>query len=158
MPGPHLALTAQNFFQILPKPPLFQLKDIPPCFVFPDPCPKSLFSSPEALSGTARDSKISLVPSLLQGERPELSQPISRTEVSQHLELLSVPLWTLVQQLQVLLMLGPPELDAACQVGSPQSRVEGQNPPGNIPGLQGGPALGWLPLLLFPPAAFVVWK
>ncbi|KAK4831476.1 hypothetical protein QYF61_017724 [Mycteria americana] len=71
--------------------------------------------------------KVSLEPSLLQAEQPQLSQPIFIGEVLQPSDhLCGLPLDSL-QQVHVLFMLGAPELDAVLQVESHQSGAEGQN-------------------------------
>ena len=71
--------------------------------------------------------KVSLEPSLLQSEIPQLSQPVLMGEVLQPSDQLHGPPLHPLQQLHVLLVLGAPELDALLQVGSHESRVEGQN-------------------------------
>ncbi|KAK4826482.1 hypothetical protein QYF61_009478 [Mycteria americana] len=71
--------------------------------------------------------KVSPEPSLLQAEQPPLSQPFFIGEVlqpSDHLR--GFPLDPL-QQLHVFPVLRAPELEAALQVGSHQSRAEEQN-------------------------------
>ncbi|KAK4833105.1 LOW QUALITY PROTEIN: hypothetical protein QYF61_027771 [Mycteria americana] len=71
--------------------------------------------------------KVSLEPSLLQAEQPQLSQPVPRGEVLQPSDHFLGPPLDPLQQLHVLLVLRAPELDAVLQVRSHQSRVEGQN-------------------------------
>jgi len=72
-------------------------------------------------------SKVSLQPSLLEAEQPQLSQLFVVGEVLQPLDHLCGPPLDPLQQLHVLLVLRAPELDAGLQVASHQSRVEGQN-------------------------------
>ncbi|KAK4813652.1 hypothetical protein QYF61_014951 [Mycteria americana] len=60
-------------------------------------------------------------------EQPQLSQPVFIGEVLQASDHLGGPPLDSLQQVQVLLMLGAPELDAVLQVGSPKSGVEGEN-------------------------------
>ncbi|KAK4828850.1 LOW QUALITY PROTEIN: hypothetical protein QYF61_000907 [Mycteria americana] len=71
--------------------------------------------------------KVSPQPSLLQAEQPQLSQPVLVAEVLQPSDHFCGPPLGLLQQLHVLLVLRAAELDAVLQVGSHQSRVEGQN-------------------------------
>ncbi|KAK4814330.1 hypothetical protein QYF61_014844 [Mycteria americana] len=73
-------------------------------------------------------NKVSPEPSLLQAEQPQLSQPVLVGEVLQPSHHFRGPPLDSLQQLHVLLVLRAPELDAALQVGSHQSGVEGQNP------------------------------
>ena len=71
--------------------------------------------------------KVFLEPSLLQAEQSQVSQPFLTAEVFQPSDhLCGTPLGPL-QQVHVFLVLRPPELDTALQVGSHQRRVEGQN-------------------------------
>ncbi|KAK4825745.1 LOW QUALITY PROTEIN: hypothetical protein QYF61_002184 [Mycteria americana] len=72
--------------------------------------------------------KVSPQPSLLQAEQPQLSQPVLVGEVLQPSGHFCGPPLDPLQQLHVLLVLRTPELDAVLQVGSHQSRAEGQNP------------------------------
>jgi len=72
-------------------------------------------------------SKVSPQLALLQAEQPQLSQPFHIAEVLQPSDHLCGPPLNLLQQLHVLLVLRAPELDAVLQVGSHQSRAEGQN-------------------------------
>ncbi|KAK4823457.1 hypothetical protein QYF61_002293 [Mycteria americana] len=71
--------------------------------------------------------KVSLKPSLLQAEQPQLSQPVFIGEVLQPSDHLRGPPLDSLQQVDVLLMLGAPELNAVLQAGSRKSRIEGQN-------------------------------
>ncbi|KAK4818782.1 hypothetical protein QYF61_019128, partial [Mycteria americana] len=79
--------------------------------------------------------KVSSEPSLLQAEQPQLSQPVFIGEVLQPSDHFCGPSLDSLQQVHVLLMLGAPEQDAVLQVGSHESRVEGENhlprPPGH---------------------------
>ncbi|KAK4812888.1 LOW QUALITY PROTEIN: hypothetical protein QYF61_024244 [Mycteria americana] len=59
--------------------------------------------------------KVSLEPSLLQAEQPQLSQPVFIGEVLQPSDHLHGPPLDSLQQVHVLLMLGSPELDAVLQ-------------------------------------------
>jgi len=72
-------------------------------------------------------NKVSLHPPLLEAEQPQLSQPFLTGDVLQPLDHFCGPPLDLLQQLHVLLVLRAPELDTRLQVGSHQSRVEGQN-------------------------------
>ncbi|KAK4826723.1 LOW QUALITY PROTEIN: hypothetical protein QYF61_010976 [Mycteria americana] len=60
-------------------------------------------------------------------EQPQLSQPVLIGEVLQLSDHFRGPPLDPLQQLHVLLVLRAPELDAVLQVGSHQSRAEGQN-------------------------------
>ncbi|KAK4806791.1 hypothetical protein QYF61_005587 [Mycteria americana] len=60
-------------------------------------------------------------------EQPQLSQPVLVGEVLQPSYHFHGPPLDPLQQLHVLLVLRAPELDAVLQVGSHQSRIEGQN-------------------------------
>ncbi|KAK4829379.1 hypothetical protein QYF61_003719, partial [Mycteria americana] len=71
--------------------------------------------------------KVSLEPSLLQAEPPQLSQPFLTGEVLQPSDNFCGPPLDSLQQVHVFPVQGTPELDAVLQVGSHQSRVEGQN-------------------------------
>ncbi|KAK4829762.1 hypothetical protein QYF61_006486 [Mycteria americana] len=71
--------------------------------------------------------KVSLQPSLLQAEQPQLSQPVFIGEVLQPSDHFHGPPLDSLQQVHVLLMLGAPELDTVLQVGWHKSRVEGEN-------------------------------
>jgi len=66
-------------------------------------------------------------PSLLQGEQPQLSQPFLIGEVFQSSDDVCGPPLDPLQQVHVFPVLRAPELDAGLQVGSHQSRVDGQN-------------------------------
>jgi len=70
---------------------------------------------------------VSLQLPLLQAEQHQLSQPILAGEVFQPSDQCCDPPLDLLQQLHVLLVLRAPELDRILQVGSHQSRAEGQN-------------------------------
>ncbi|KAK4831319.1 hypothetical protein QYF61_016808 [Mycteria americana] len=59
--------------------------------------------------------KVSLEPSLLQAEQPQLSQPVFIAEVLQPSDHLHGPALDSLQQVHVLLMLGAPELDAVLE-------------------------------------------
>jgi len=71
---------------------------------------------------------VSLEPSLLQAEQPQLSQPFLLAEMSQPSDHFCGPLLALLQQVHVSPVLRAPELAAGLQVGSHQSGAEGQNP------------------------------
>ena len=71
--------------------------------------------------------KVSSEPSVLQVDEPQLSQPILIEEVLQHSDHLCGPPLDLFQQLNVLFVLGTPELGTILQVGSHESRAQGQN-------------------------------
>jgi len=73
--------------------------------------------------------KVSLEPSLLQVEQPQLSQPFLIGEVLQPSDRLHEHPLDLLQQVHVFVVLSAPELDAGLQMGSHQSRAEGQNHP-----------------------------
>ncbi|KAK4818015.1 hypothetical protein QYF61_004128 [Mycteria americana] len=60
-------------------------------------------------------------------EQPQLSQPVLIGEVFHPSHHFRGPPLDLLQQLHVLVVLRTPELDAVLQVGSHQSRAEGQN-------------------------------
>ncbi|KAK4824675.1 LOW QUALITY PROTEIN: hypothetical protein QYF61_017255 [Mycteria americana] len=62
-----------------------------------------------------------------QAEQPQLSQPVLIGEVLQPSDHSLGPPLDPLQQVHVLLVLRAPELDAVLQVGSHQSRAEGQN-------------------------------
>ena len=62
--------------------------------VTPCPCHQPLSSFPGAPAGTGRGSKVSLEPSLLQAEQPQLSQPVLIAEVLQPSDQLRGLLWT----------------------------------------------------------------
>lgn len=83
------------------KPALCQAEPIPPCSASPDPCSKSLSRSPRESFGIGRSSKISLELSFLQTEQTQLSQPVSRAELSTPLSVFMASLhWH--QQLHIL--------------------------------------------------------
>jgi len=91
---------------------------------------------PEVLKGRRR---VSLQPSLHQAQQPQVSQPVLLGEVLQPSGHFCGPPLCPLQQCRVFLVLrAHPELDAGLQVGSHQSRVEGQNhlpPPAGHPSL-----------------------
>ncbi|KAK4814468.1 hypothetical protein QYF61_018986 [Mycteria americana] len=90
--------------------------------------PLLLVLSQQALLKTLEGCyKVSLQPSLLQAQQPQLSQPVLVGEVLQPSDNFHGPPLHGLQQLHVLLVLRAPELDAVLQVRSHQSRVEGQN-------------------------------
>ncbi|KAK4806069.1 hypothetical protein QYF61_010278 [Mycteria americana] len=66
-------------------------------------------------------------PATAWAEQPQLSEPVLVGEVLQPSDHFPGPPLDPLQQLHVLLVLRAPELDAVLQVGSHQSRVEGQN-------------------------------
>ncbi|KAK4822675.1 hypothetical protein QYF61_019042 [Mycteria americana] len=107
---------------------LFQFKAITPCPIATCPCKKSLSSflvGPlQAVEGCY---KVSPEPSLLQAKQPQLSQPVFIGVVLQPSDHLCGPPLDSLQQVHVLLMLGTPEPNAVLQVGSHESRVEGEN-------------------------------
>ncbi|KAK4823530.1 hypothetical protein QYF61_003039 [Mycteria americana] len=72
-------------------------------------------------------NKVSPEPSLLQAEQPQLSQPFFRGEVFHPSDHFCGPPLDPLQEVHVFPVLRAPELDAVLQVGSDQSRVEGQN-------------------------------
>ncbi|KAK4810205.1 hypothetical protein QYF61_011799 [Mycteria americana] len=72
--------------------------------------------------------EVSPQPSLLQAEQPQPSQHVLVGEVLQPAGHFHGPPLDLLQQVHVFPVLRAPELDAVLQVGSHQSRVEGQNP------------------------------
>ncbi|KAK4824151.1 hypothetical protein QYF61_011229 [Mycteria americana] len=63
----------------------------------------------------------------LSAEQPQLSQPVLVGEVFQPSDHFHGPPLDLLQQVHVFCVLRAPELDAGLQVGSHQSRAEGQN-------------------------------
>ena len=71
--------------------------------------------------------KVFLEPSLLQDEKPQLSQPVLLGEVLQPSDHSHGPPLDLLQQLIVLLVLGHSELVTVLLVESHKSRVEEQN-------------------------------
>ena len=71
--------------------------------------------------------KVSLDPSLLQAEQPQLSQPFLVGEVLQPSDHFCGPPPDPLQQVHVFPVLGAPEVDAGLQVRSHLSRLEGQN-------------------------------
>ncbi|KAK4824741.1 hypothetical protein QYF61_018213 [Mycteria americana] len=114
-----------NLFQCLTT---LIFKTIAPCPVTTGLAKKSVpvfpIGSLEVLEGC---SKVSLQPSRLQAEQPQLSQPVLVGEVLQPSDHFCGLALDPLQQLHVLLVLRAPELDTGFQVGSHQSRVEGQN-------------------------------
>jgi len=66
-------------------------------------------------------------PLLLQAEQPQHSQPFLTGKVFHPSDHLRGPPVDPLQQVHVLLVLGAPERDTGLQVGSHQSRAEGQN-------------------------------
>ena len=66
---------------------------------------------------------VTLEPSLLQAEHPQLPQPVLIGKVLQPSDHLSDPPLDPLQHIHVLLVLGAPELDAVLQVGSHESGV-----------------------------------
>ena len=68
---------------------------------------------------------VSLEPSLLRAEEPQLSQPVFVREMLQSSGHLCGPPLDSLQQLHVLLVLAAPELDTVLQVRSSKSRLEG---------------------------------
>ncbi|KAK4831174.1 LOW QUALITY PROTEIN: hypothetical protein QYF61_015644 [Mycteria americana] len=78
--------------------------------------------------------KVSLEPSLLQAEQPQLSQPVLVGEVLQPSDHFHGPPLDPLQQLHVFPLLRAPELDTVLQMSSHQSRGEGQN---HLPGPAG---------------------
>ncbi|KAK4811013.1 LOW QUALITY PROTEIN: hypothetical protein QYF61_015717 [Mycteria americana] len=103
-------------------------KTITPCPIATGPAKKSLsifLRSPlYMLKGC---NKVSLEPSLLQAEQPQLSQPFHIGEVFQPSDHFCGPPLDPLQQVHVFPVLRAPELDAVLQVRSHQSRVEWQN-------------------------------
>ena len=71
--------------------------------------------------------KVSSEPSLLQADEPQLSQSVFTGDILQSSDHLHRPSLDLLQQLDALLLLGVPELDAILQMASHESRIEGQN-------------------------------
>ncbi|KAK4830254.1 hypothetical protein QYF61_009321 [Mycteria americana] len=72
-------------------------------------------------------NNVSPNPSLLQAEQPQRAQTFFIGEVSHPSDHFRGPPLDLLQQVHVFPVLRAPELDAVLQVGSYQSRVEGQN-------------------------------
>ena len=72
-------------------------------------------------------NKVSLQPSLLHAEQTLVSQPFLTGEVFQRSHHFCGPPLDLLQHVQVFPVLRAPELSAGLQVGSHQSRAEGQN-------------------------------
>ncbi|KAK4821962.1 hypothetical protein QYF61_004966 [Mycteria americana] len=130
-----------NLFQCLTT---LRFKAMTSCPITTHPCKKSLSNFP-VLAGCY---KVSPQPSLLQAEQSQLSQPVFTGEVLQPLDHFHGSPLDLPQQVHVLLMLGAPELDAALQVGSHKSGVEGQNhlprPAGHAPFDAGQDTVGFL--------------
>jgi len=119
----------QKFFpNIQSKSTLPQFKTITPCSVTTCPCKKSLSSflvGPfKYLAGCYQ---VSPLPSLLQAEQPQLSQPFLTGKVFHPSDHFCGPPLDPLQQVHVLLVLGAPELDTGFEVGSHQSRAEGRN-------------------------------
>jgi len=71
--------------------------------------------------------KVSLEPSLLRAEQPQLSELFLIGEVFQPSDHFCGPPLDLLQQIHVFPVLRAPELDTGLQVESDQSCVEGQN-------------------------------
>jgi len=117
----------------------YQFKAITPCLVTTCPCQKSLSSfltGPlQVLEGC---NKVSLQPSLLQAEQPQLPQPFFKAELLQTSNHFSGPPLDPLQQVHSFPVLRAPELDTELQVRSHQSRAEGQNP---LPCPAGHPSL-----------------
>ena len=113
---------------ILSTSTFFQLEAITPCPIPTLPCKKSLsilsVGPFQVLKGCCM---VSLEPSLLQDEQPQLSQPFVIGEVLHPSHRFCGPPLVPLQHIHVLLVLRPPELDAGLQVGSRQSGVEWQN-------------------------------
>ncbi|KAK4831083.1 hypothetical protein QYF61_015281 [Mycteria americana] len=86
--------------------------------------PVPVFHHPHILKGC---NKVSPEPSLLQAEQPQLSQPFLIGDVFHPSDHFCGPPLDPLQQVHVFPVLRAPELDAVLQVGSHQSRVEGQN-------------------------------
>ncbi|KAM9644853.1 uncharacterized protein ACIBXB_013062 [Morphnus guianensis] len=111
------------------KSTLFQFKPVTPYPVTTGPGKKSvsifLISPFYILKGC---SKVSLEPSLLQAEQPQLSQPVLTGEVFHPSDHFCGPPLDPLQEAHVFPVLRTPELEAALQVGSHQSGAEGQNP------------------------------
>ncbi|KAK4825361.1 hypothetical protein QYF61_026880 [Mycteria americana] len=112
-----ITLTVRNFF-------LTSSLNLPSFSLKPLPLVLSEWVLLKILEGF---NKVSPQPSLLQAEQPQLSQPVLVGEVLQPSDHFHGPPLDPLQQLHVLLVLRAPELDAVLQVGSHQSRVEGQN-------------------------------
>lgn len=68
------------------------------------------------------------MPSLLQAEKPQLLQPFLIGEMLQSSDLHHGSPLGLLQEVNVLSVLGSPELDAVFQMGSHESMAEAQNP------------------------------
>ncbi|KAK4807117.1 hypothetical protein QYF61_018458 [Mycteria americana] len=102
VPVPHHPHGKKFLPNIQSKCTLFQFKTVAPCPVTTGP----------VLKGR---NKVSLEPSLLQAERPQLSQPFFTGEVLQPSDHLRGPPLDPLQQVHVFLVLGTPELDAVLQ-------------------------------------------
>ena len=110
------------------KSTLFQLKATNPCPITPCLCKKSLCRFLVALIHVLEGCyKVSLKPSSLQAEPPQLSPPFFRGEVFHPSHHFCGPPLDPFQQVHVLVMLRAPELDGVLQVRSCQSRAEWQN-------------------------------
>ena len=72
-------------------------------------------------------NKVSSEPCLLQNEQAQIPQPFFIGEVLQPSDALCSPPLDPLQHLGVLLVMDASELNAVLQVGSHESRVEGQN-------------------------------
>ena len=92
------------------------------------PSKKSLPSFPVGPLQTVEGHyKVPPEPSLLQAEQTQLSQPVPISKALQPSDHFHGPPLDLLQQPYVLLMLRALEVDAVLQVGSHESRIEGQN-------------------------------
>ena len=127
--GPHHPHSKEFLSYTHSKSTLFQPEAITPCPIPTCPCKKSLSGSLVGPLQVLKSwYKISLEPSLLQTEQPQLSQPFFTGEVFHSSDNFCVPPLDPLQQLHGFPVLRAPELDAGLHVGShAQSRAEGQN-------------------------------
>ncbi|KAK4819180.1 hypothetical protein QYF61_025995 [Mycteria americana] len=102
-------------------------KTITPCPIATGPTKKSVpifLTSPlEVLKSC---NKVSLEPSLLQAEQPQLSQPFLTAEVFQPSDHLHVPPLDPLQQVDACLVLRTPDLDAVLQGGLSRAEQRGR--------------------------------
>ena len=110
----------------LSKSTCFHFKAISPHPVTACPYKKSLPSFPVGPFGLLEGcDKVPPELFLFQAEEPQLSQPVLGGEVLQPSDQLCGPPLDPLQQLHVLPVLGPPEVDSVLQLGSHKSRVKG---------------------------------
>ena len=128
VPVPHHPHGEEFLPYIESKSSLFQFKAITPCSITTLPNKKSLSSFLVGrLPILVGCNKVIPEPAHLQAEQPQLSQTFLIAEVFHCFDHFCDPPLDQLQQVHVFPVLRAPELDAGLQVGSSQSRVEGQN-------------------------------